>query len=248
MSGPSVGEPGRPGCGREEDVLVEDAWVQDAEGQSAAEPVCVQRTGSMAPGLAVQGPGAPGLGVLDGQVTGTPESGCSQRKVPEGSEKACAGARWGLVLAVSERSSSRMPGMCFPPTSRTCLRCPRGGQGLPTTLALDPAGRGRIPCRARTPRRVPPAVIPAAQQACFITGRGGLVWLPQLQAQGGRQRGTRTEVAIGHGSGHKQEQPAPVPERALGSGAWPLWWPPVTQPRTTCRHLGSLGTRGRGAG
>lgn len=199
-----------------EDVLVEDARVQDAEGSQLQNPAVFRGQAAWRRGSAGSRPWGRRGWVCAGRAGDrTPESGCSQRKgCQRAGRSACAGARGGCVLAVSERSSSRMPGMCFPRLHGPVFAA-HGGQASPHPAHLTPAGRGRT-CRARTPRRVPPAVIPAAQQKVLITVEGSGVAVSAAGEAGSGDSARRGGHWLG-GSGHNSSEARSVPE-----GPWVL--------------------------
>lgn len=244
LSGPSlavlavVGKRGRP-CGR-------CAGAGAQRGSQLQNPAVIPEDRQHGAGAGgVQALGARAGCVLDGQVTGPPESGCSQRKKGcQRAGEAPALGLVGLVLAVSERGSSTDAGDVLPSDfTRPVFAAPRGGQAS-HTLALDPRRPRNSGVPSPHPQGASPsAVIPAAQRRAHH--RRGLVWPFQLQAR--QAAGGLGTVAIGWAAPATTAAKPLRPERALGPGGVALWWPPVTQPRTTCRHLGLPGDSGPGA-
>ena len=159
-----------------------DARMQDAEGQSAAEPSGVQRTGSMAPGLAGSRPWGRRGWVCAGRAGDrTPESGCSQSKgCQRAGRSTCPGARGGSSWQALSDARHGRRGEVLRSDFTGPSSLPTRRSGLPAPSHLIPAGRGRT-CRARTPRRVPSGHDPRSTAggclgcACSSLSRG-LVW------------------------------------------------------------------------
>lgn len=225
---------------------MEDARVQDAEGQSAAEPSGVQRTGSMAPGLAGSRPWGRRGWVCAGRAGDrTPESGCSQRKgCQRAGRSACAGARGGSSWQSLSEAHHGCRGDVLPSDFTDPSSLPTRRSGLPTPSHLTPAGRGRT-CRARTPRRVPSGRDPRSTAGVLITVEGSGVAVSAAGEAGSGGLGTERWPLAGR-LRPQQQRARSRPRKGPGSWSVALWWPPVTQPRTTCRHLGLPGDSGPG--
>lgn len=192
-------------------------------GSQLQNPAGVQRTGSMAPGLAGSRPWGRRGWVCAGRAGDrTPESGCSQRKgCQRAGRSACAGARGGSSWQSLSEARHGCRGDVLPSDFTGPSSLPTRRSGLPAPLHLTPAGRGRT-CRAHTPRRVPSGRDPRSTAGVLITveGSGVAVSAAGEAGSGGTRHG---EVAVGRAApATTAASPLPSPK-----GPWVLEHGPV---------------------